>query len=170
MAAPRLAISSSIWIKTPPTAGSLYDITSLISVAGVIGYPAKNRQPAASAPSTMASLPCRRSWRPGGLFAVKLGPLFLVERQTLQGISVRGVPDYELCYLFGDSSVPAGPFLSCTLMAKSGQWSSHQPHPVHSSESMRVGAPSSSSRMHPRGQKAAQIPQDLHQSRNTSIL
>jgi hypothetical protein len=156
-------------MKTPSTAGSLYDITSLISVAGVMGYPAKKRQPAASAPSTMASLPCKRSWRPGGLFAVKLGPLFLIERQTFQGISVRGVPNYELCNLLADSSDPAEPFFSRTLMAKSGQWSSHQPHPVHWSEFMRVGAPSSSSRMHPRGQKAAQIPQDLHQSRNTSI-
>jgi hypothetical protein len=35
--APRLAISSSIWMKVPSTAGSLYDITSLISVAGVMG-------------------------------------------------------------------------------------------------------------------------------------
>jgi len=35
--APRLAISSSIWIKVPPLAGSFQDISSLISVAGVIG-------------------------------------------------------------------------------------------------------------------------------------
>ena len=54
-------------------------------------------------------------------------------------------------------------------MAKSGQWISHQPHPVHRRESILAGAPSSSSRMHSRGQKAAQMPQDLHQSRKISI-
>jgi predicted secreted protein len=35
--APRLAISSSIWIKVPATWGSLTDRISEISVAGVIG-------------------------------------------------------------------------------------------------------------------------------------
>jgi hypothetical protein len=34
------AISSSIWRYTPPTFGSLYDIISAISDAGVMGYPA----------------------------------------------------------------------------------------------------------------------------------
>jgi hypothetical protein len=35
--APILAISSSIWINVPSTAGNRCDITSAISVAGVIG-------------------------------------------------------------------------------------------------------------------------------------
>jgi hypothetical protein len=39
--APRLAISSSIWMKTPSAIlGSRSAITSAISVDGVIGYPA----------------------------------------------------------------------------------------------------------------------------------
>jgi len=38
--APKLAISSSIWIKTPPASGSSFAIISIISVAGVMGYPA----------------------------------------------------------------------------------------------------------------------------------
>ena len=40
-AAPRIdamaAISSSIWMKVPPTSGSRSDMCSAISVAGVIG-------------------------------------------------------------------------------------------------------------------------------------
>ena len=35
--APMEAISSSIWMKVPSTAGSRQDMTSLISVAGVMG-------------------------------------------------------------------------------------------------------------------------------------
>jgi hypothetical protein len=35
--APRLAISSSIWMKTPPAFGMARDICSMISVAGVMG-------------------------------------------------------------------------------------------------------------------------------------
>ena len=37
MTAPMEAISSSIWMKVPPTAGRRQDMTSLISVAGVMG-------------------------------------------------------------------------------------------------------------------------------------
>ncbi len=47
-------------MKTPPALGSCQDICSMISVAGVIGYPAKKRQPARSAPLTQASFPCKR--------------------------------------------------------------------------------------------------------------
>jgi hypothetical protein len=44
----------------PPTCGSLFERCSAISLAGVIGYPAKNRHPAASAASAHASLPCQK--------------------------------------------------------------------------------------------------------------
>jgi hypothetical protein len=44
----------------PPTCGSLFERYSAISLAGVIGYPAKNRHPAASAASAHASLPCQK--------------------------------------------------------------------------------------------------------------
>jgi len=37
MTAPREAISSSIWMKVPSTAGRRQDMASLISVAGVMG-------------------------------------------------------------------------------------------------------------------------------------
>jgi hypothetical protein len=40
-----LAISSSICRNVPPTSGMLRDMISAISVAGVIGYPAKSRTP-----------------------------------------------------------------------------------------------------------------------------
>jgi hypothetical protein len=53
------AISSSIWMNLPPTCGSRSAHLSAISVDGVIGYPEKNRIPAAIAPSTTASLPCK---------------------------------------------------------------------------------------------------------------
>src|SRR3990170_2180239 len=52
------AISSSIWIKCPPTRGRLRASNSAISVDGVIGYPAKKRHPAARAPNPQASFPC----------------------------------------------------------------------------------------------------------------
>jgi hypothetical protein len=62
--APRIAfieaISSSIWIKIPPTSGILADIASAISVAGVIGYPAKKRHPLAMAPSAQATSPLKK--------------------------------------------------------------------------------------------------------------
>ncbi len=51
------AISSSIWMNVPPTSGSRPEICSAISVAGVMGYPPKKRQPAASAPSAQATSP-----------------------------------------------------------------------------------------------------------------
>jgi hypothetical protein len=54
------ASSSSIWMAIPPTCGSLFDRCSAISLDGVIGYPAKNRQPAAIAPSAHASFPCQK--------------------------------------------------------------------------------------------------------------
>ena len=59
--APRMAameaISSSIWMHIPCTWGSRLASRSAISVAGVMGYPAKKRQPAAMAPSAQASSP-----------------------------------------------------------------------------------------------------------------
>jgi hypothetical protein len=59
--APRMAFidasSSSIWIKIPSTSGRRADIRSATSVAGVIGYPAKKRQPALIAPSAQAVSP-----------------------------------------------------------------------------------------------------------------
>ena len=59
--APRIAamdaISSSIWIYTPLICGRRQDICSATSVAGVNGYPAKNLQPALSAPSAHAISP-----------------------------------------------------------------------------------------------------------------
>jgi hypothetical protein len=42
----------------PPTWGSLFAKSSATSVEGVMGYPAKNRAPAAIAPSAQAWLPC----------------------------------------------------------------------------------------------------------------
>ena len=56
-----LAISSSIWIKTPFFFGSFTAMCSATSVEGVIGYPPKNRHPAASAPSAQAVFPCQNS-------------------------------------------------------------------------------------------------------------
>jgi len=54
-------------------------------------------------------------------------------------------------------------------MAKSGQCSSHQPHPLHRLASATTGAPFSSCPMQLRGQKAAQIPHALHQPLKISI-
>lgn len=54
-------------------------------------------------------------------------------------------------------------------MAKSGQCSSHHPHPVHSSGALMVGLPSLSSRMQCLGQKAAHMPHDLHHARKMSM-
>src|SRR5208283_5786048 len=51
------AISSSICTKTPSTSGKWRASRSAISDDGVIGYPAKNRQPAAIAPKAQAWLP-----------------------------------------------------------------------------------------------------------------
>src|SRR5680860_1607979 len=48
------AISSSICRKTPPILGSSWAMVSMISELGVMGYPAKNRTPASSAPSAQA--------------------------------------------------------------------------------------------------------------------
>ena len=52
-----LASSSSIWTNVPPTLGRRDAILSAISVDGVMGYPAKNLHPAASAPSAQAVFP-----------------------------------------------------------------------------------------------------------------
>ena len=46
--------SSSPCRNTPPTSGKRWDIRSEISLAGVMGYPAKKSQPAAMAPSAIA--------------------------------------------------------------------------------------------------------------------
>src|SRR5574337_62973 len=67
MAAPRIApmaaISSSIWMNLPPARGRRTDMCSAISEEGEMGYPAKNRQPAAMAASAHASFPWRsRMW------------------------------------------------------------------------------------------------------------
>src|SRR5450759_399777 len=51
------AISSSICMNIPPFRGSRTDISSAISVEGVIGYPAKKSSPAYRAASTQASFP-----------------------------------------------------------------------------------------------------------------
>src|SRR5450759_342887 len=51
------AISSSICTNTPSTSGNWRASRSAISDDGVIGYPAKKRQPAAIAPNAQAWLP-----------------------------------------------------------------------------------------------------------------
>src|SRR5512138_3959935 len=56
--APIAAISSSIWMKRPPTCGSRTDRCSAISEDGEMGYPPKKRQPARIAAWAQASLPC----------------------------------------------------------------------------------------------------------------
>src|SRR5947209_1554325 len=48
------ANSSSIWMNVPPTIGTRAANRSTTSVEGVIGYPAANLDPAASAPSQQA--------------------------------------------------------------------------------------------------------------------
>src|SRR4030042_6615781 len=55
-----LAISSSIWRNEPFALGSSLLMYSVISLAGVMGYPAKRRHPARSAPSAQAMLPNTR--------------------------------------------------------------------------------------------------------------
>jgi hypothetical protein len=54
------AISSSAWRHIPPTGGRSLSRVFKIVVAGVMGYPAKNRHPAVSAPQPIASLPAKR--------------------------------------------------------------------------------------------------------------
>src|SRR5579871_4706204 len=54
------ASSSSIWMNTPPTVGMRDANRSTTSVEGVMGYPAANRAPAASAPSQQAWSPSRK--------------------------------------------------------------------------------------------------------------
>jgi hypothetical protein len=54
------ASSSSIWTAMPPFLGSCRDMCSASSLAGVIGYPAKKRQPAVMAASAHASFPCQK--------------------------------------------------------------------------------------------------------------
>jgi hypothetical protein len=44
----------------PLTCGSILDKCSAISLAGVIGYPAKKRHPTAIAASAHASFPCQK--------------------------------------------------------------------------------------------------------------
>jgi hypothetical protein len=44
----------------PPICGSLFERCSASSLAGVIGYPAKNRHPAAKDASAQASFPCQK--------------------------------------------------------------------------------------------------------------
>jgi len=66
MTAPSEAISSSIWMAMPLCWGSLLARCSAISVAGVIGYPAKNLHPAVMAASAQASFPCQK-YVPSGI-------------------------------------------------------------------------------------------------------
>ena len=60
MTALSAASSSSICMAIPPVWGSLFARCSAISVAGVIGYPAKNLHPAAMAASAQAWFPCQK--------------------------------------------------------------------------------------------------------------
>ena len=74
------AISSSIWIKHPPTLGKREAILSTISVDGVIGYPAANVHPAAIAPSVAEWFPFIK-WLPvnnrfGSAFTILLLKFF----------------------------------------------------------------------------------------------
>jgi hypothetical protein len=59
--APRIAdmeaISSSIWMYVPPILGMFEAMYSATSVAGVIGYPAKNLHPAYNPPAPQAWSP-----------------------------------------------------------------------------------------------------------------
>jgi hypothetical protein len=52
----------------PPAFGSIFDNSSAISLEGVIGYPAKNRHPAANAASAHASFPCQKKVSLSGFF------------------------------------------------------------------------------------------------------
>jgi len=69
------ASSSSNWINMPPTSGNLLEMCSAISLAGVIGYPAKNRQPAAIAPSAIAMFPYQKCLPVKTVFSVDFPPL-----------------------------------------------------------------------------------------------
>ena len=69
------ASSSSNWTNVPPISGNLREICSAISLAGVIGYPAKNRQPAAIAASAIAMLPYQKCLPVRTAFPVDLPPL-----------------------------------------------------------------------------------------------
>jgi len=60
MTAPKEANSSSIWMAMPPILGSFRARCSAISVAGVMGYPAKNLHPAVMAASAQAWFPCQK--------------------------------------------------------------------------------------------------------------
>jgi len=60
MTALSAANSSSICMAIPPVCGSLFARCSAISVAGVIGYPAKNLHPAVMAASAHAWFPCMK--------------------------------------------------------------------------------------------------------------
>jgi len=66
----------------PPTCGSLFERYSAISLAGVIGYPAKNRHPVARAASAHASFPCQKYVFASGNFfnEVLLYSLGLIEK------------------------------------------------------------------------------------------
>jgi hypothetical protein len=44
-------------MQIPPAGGSSFSMVLKMVVAGVMGYPAKNRHPAANAPRAMASFP-----------------------------------------------------------------------------------------------------------------
>jgi hypothetical protein len=52
----------------PSTFGSFFAKCSAISLAGVIGYPAKNRHPATIAASAHASFPCQKRVFLSGFF------------------------------------------------------------------------------------------------------
>jgi len=65
-------------MKKPPTCGSLKDILSVISDAGVIGYPPKNLQPAIIAPSVIAKFPCAKNL-PERIADAKIIPPFSVQ-------------------------------------------------------------------------------------------
>ena len=60
MTAPREASSSSIWMAMPSSWGSLSARCSAISLAGVMGYPAKNLHPAVMAAYAQAWFPCQK--------------------------------------------------------------------------------------------------------------
>src|SRR5512141_871286 len=59
-------------MKVPSTWGSRTESCSAISEAGVIGYPAKNRHPAAMAPSAQASFPCISFALGSGFFTLSI--------------------------------------------------------------------------------------------------
>jgi hypothetical protein len=69
------ASSSSNWMNMPPISGNLLEMCSATSLAGVIGYPAKNRQPAAIAPSATATSPYQKCLPVKTAFPVDLPPV-----------------------------------------------------------------------------------------------